>query len=345
MARAPRMVSQRLATQGTCQVFTALFKLVRRRHLDVTLATAKGIETRIIERPGEWMAPQDLADLTEDLRSVARRTLTHGALTYGVFSGTGEALENAVVTIVYARDSGRPIAFNALSIMDVSLAGRRERVLHLGLVMIDPEARGQGLSWVLYGLTCFLIFMRNQLRPFWISSVTQVPAVVGMVEETFSAVFPGPSAPARPALAQVLLARQIMGHHRSVFGVGGEAGFDEDRFIITDAYTGGSDDLKKSFDETTKHRDQRYSDYCQGLLDYDRGDDILQLGLMDMAAARRYLFDRVPGSAVLQLTATGFWIALQRLALPVVHWADAGRAWNQLRPWKERASGPRDPAR
>lgn len=28
------------------------------------------------------------------------------------------------------------------------------------------------------------------MRPLWVSSVTQVPAVVGMVSETFSQVFP-----------------------------------------------------------------------------------------------------------------------------------------------------------
>ena len=55
-------------------------------------------------------------------------------------------------------DDGRPVAFNALSIMECELRGKPVEVLHLGLVMVDPGYRSQGLSSVLYGLTSFLIF-------------------------------------------------------------------------------------------------------------------------------------------------------------------------------------------
>jgi hypothetical protein len=100
---------------------------------------------------------------------------------------------------------------------------------------------------VLYGLTCFLLFVRNQFRPLWISNVTQVPAVVGMVSEMFSDVWPYPDADRR-TLNHVLMARRIMAGHRHVFGVGEDAEFDETRFVITNAYTGGSDNLKKTWD-------------------------------------------------------------------------------------------------
>ena len=76
--------------------------------------------------------------------------------------------------------------------MDVTLHGRDAEVVHLGLVMVDPSLRSSGLSWVLYGLTCLVLFVRRQLRPLWLSNVTQVPAIVGMVSETFSDVFPAP---------------------------------------------------------------------------------------------------------------------------------------------------------
>ena len=111
--------------------------------------------------------------------------------------------------------------------MDVELDGEPEQVTHLGLVMVDPDAQGQGLSWVLYGLTTLVLFARDGLRPKWISNVTQVPAVVGMVCETFSDVFPSPHPDARQSFAHLQLARGIMRDHRAVFGVGDEAGFDE----------------------------------------------------------------------------------------------------------------------
>ena len=162
--------------------------------------------------------------------------------------------------------------------------------------MVDPEVQGQGLSWVLYGLTTLVLFMRDGLRPQWISNVTQVPAVCGMVSETFSDVFPSPDAAARQSFAHLQLARGIMRKHRSVFGVGEEAGFDEARFVITDAYTGGSDALKKSFDVAPKHRDEKYNAFCARELDYVRGDDLLQIGRVDLAGARRYLLSEVPSA-------------------------------------------------
>src|SRR5262249_23105717 len=189
------------------------------------------------------------------LRVVAAKTLPADQLTYGIFSGARERLSRAIVTVISEEESGRPIAFNALSVMQVELDGAPTDVTHLGLVMVDPDARRRGLSWVLYGLTTLVLFARDGLRPRWISNVTQVPAVVGMVSETFSDVYPSPRPEARQSFAHLQLARGIMYWHRSVFGVGNDAGFDESRFVITDAYTGGSDALKKTFDAAPKHRD------------------------------------------------------------------------------------------
>jgi hypothetical protein len=140
---------------------------------------------------------------------------------------------------VRRRSDGRPVAFNALAIIDLDLGDGPTEVLHLGLVMVDPDLRSRGLSWILYGLTCVLLFFRNQMRPLWVSNVTQVPAIVGMVSETFSDVRPMPERPRESSLRHVLLARAIMRDHRHVFGVGEDAGFDEDRMVITNAYTGG----------------------------------------------------------------------------------------------------------
>ena len=271
-----------------------------------------------------------LAALSQDLRTIAARTLDAGSLTYGVFSGDAARMKQVIITLVRRAD-GTPIAFNALAVMHLDTKPAPTEVLHLGLVMVDPDERSKNLSWVLYGLTCFLIFFRRQFRPVWISNVTQVPAVVGMVSQMFSGVWPQPDS-GRRTLNHLLLGRQIMAQHRDVFGVGPEAGFDEDRFVITDAYTGGSDDLKKTWETATKHRDERFNTYCAAQLNYDRGDDLLQLGEMDLAAMRGYLRREVPKSAVIGLILAGGLVALRRVILPAVHWADSTRSWSILRP-------------
>jgi len=300
--------------------------------IDLTLRTHEGLTTRIVESPGRVLSEDELERLVARLRVVAGKTLPAGDLTYGIFSGERERLSRAIVTLISEEASGRPVAFNALSVMPVDLDGQPTEVTHLGLVMVDPDVRGQGLSWVLYGLTTLVLFIRGGLRPKWISNVTQVPAVCGMVCETFSDVFPSPQANARASFAHLQLARGIMRAHRAVFGVGEEAGFDEARFVITDAYTGGSDALKKSFDGAPKHRDEQYNAFCAHELDYACGDDLLQIGRIDLAAARRYLTSEVPAGSMPALLAASAVLALQRLILPVMHWMDDSRTYGILRP-------------
>ncbi|EBA11509.1 hypothetical protein [Roseobacter sp. CCS2] len=311
-----------------------IFKTFGRKYMDVTLRTGDDYVVRIVERPGLWMDDAALGALSADLRTIAGRTLKAGNLTYGVFSGKKERMGAVIITLVSRRD-GTPVAFNALAVMALDTAPHPTDVLHLGLVMVDPDERSKNLSWVLYGLTCFLIFFRRQFRPVWVSNVTQVPAVVGMVANMFSDVWPSPR-DGRRTLNHLLLAREIMETHRHVFGVGDKAGFDEERFVITDAYTGGSDDLKKTWETAPKHRDESYNIFCKEALDYVRGDDVLQLGQMDLAAMRTYLTREVPKSAVIGLLLTGGLVALRRIVLPAIHWADTTRGWSILRPYKVR---------
>jgi len=328
--RALRQVRSAAGRLGGYGVFWT--KALRQPAIDLSIRTHAGLITRIVEQPGRALPKAELDELVSQLRVVAAKTLPEESLTYGIFSGNRERLSRAVVTLISEEASGRPIAFNALSVMEVELDGDPVEVTHLGLVMVDPDERGQGLSWVLYGLTALVLFVRDGLRLKWISNVTQVPSVVGMVSQTFSDVFPSPHPDSRQSFAHLQLARGIMSRHRAVFGVGEEAGFDEARFVITNAYTGGSDALKKTFEAAPKHRDEQYNAFCERELDYARGDDVLQIGRIDLAGARRYLLSEVPPGSLPALLATGTALTLQRLVLPLVHWMDDTRPFGILRP-------------
>ena len=325
-------------------MFGMWVRALRQDYLDVTLRVAPGVTARIVERPGLWMTDEATAQLLTDLRCVAAATVPGGSLDYGVLTGTKDRLDHAILTVLYDSKSGKPIAFNALSAMDVTLHGQRADVVHLGLVMVDPGVRSQGFSWVLYGLTCLILFARQQLRPLWLSNVTQVPAIVGMVCQTFSDVYPRPGDGAHASFEHILLARQIMERHRAVFGVGPDAGFDEARFVITNAYTGGSDNLKKAFEQAPKHRDAIYNEFCAHELDYGRGDDVLQIFKLDLAAAQRFLVKDVPRSSLPAVAATLAVVSLNRIVLPLVYWLSSDMAWGILRPAKtEQAEQGRTP--
>lgn len=303
------------------------------RHLDFQFQTRRGARARIVERPGRWMPGAEVDKLVDDLRTVVRTSVPAGSLDYGVLTGDPERLRNAILTLIYAPEDGRPVAFNALTILDCELHGRPIEVIHLGLVMIDPGYRAQGVSGILYGLTCFLLYARRRMRTLWFSNVTQVPAVFGMVGEAFANVYPDPSRASRRSFEHLLLARQILARHRHVFGVGPEAGFDERRFVITDAYTGGSDNLKKSYEEAPKHRHEAFNEACRRELDYARGDDFLQIGQFELRAARDYFRRSLPTLSARALAQQFAFLFAESLLLPVVHWATPSEELGSLRPW------------
>lgn len=308
------------------------YRALTQAYLDVSLRPAAGISARIIEYPGRWMASEDIARLVADLRAVAAKASPKGDLDYGILTGDPDRLAKSIVTVLYDRASGAPVAFNALAQMDVSLHGKPAEVLHMGLVMIDPDQRSHGFSWVLYGLTCLVLFVRNEMRPLWLSNVTQVPAIVGMVSETFANVYPSPLPGARRSFEHLLLARAIMARHRFVFGVGNDAGFDAERFVITNAYTGGSDNLKKTFAEAPKHRNELYNVFCCAELDYERGDDVLQLCQLTLDSSWRFVMKDIPPRSLPAVAGALAFVATSRLVLPIVHWLSADRPWGILRP-------------
>ncbi len=314
---------------------------LNRPYLNESVAARGGARVRIVEQPGRWMARDDLDQLVADLQQVVRAATPAGSLEYGVASGDRARLDSAVITLVYDR-AGTPIAFNALTLLDCELRGRAVEVLHLGLVMVDPAHRAGGLSGVLYGLTAFLLFARRRLRPLWVSNVTQVPAVFGMVSESFDSVFPTCDPSARQSYDHLHLARQIMARHRRVFGVGDDAEHDETRAIIRNAYTGGSDNLKKPFDAAPKHRNDRYNDSCRVALDYERGDDFIQLGQVTLAAARRFFTRSAASVSPVAFTLKFALLALESLVAPVIQWFAADTPMGDLRAaTRTRAPAPR----
>jgi hypothetical protein len=304
---------------------------LRRSYLDETVSAHAGSRVRIVERPGRWMSEAALDALVADMQRIVRAATPAGTLGYGAASGARAQLDTSVITIVYERD-GTPIAFNALTLLDCELRGRPIEVLHLGLVMVDPTRRASGLSRVLYGLTAFLLFARRRLRPLWISNVTQVPAVFGMVSESFGDVYPTANGETRQSYDHLHLARQIMARHRHVFGVGADAEYDEAAAIIRNAYTGGSDNLKKTYDDAPKHRNERHNETCRTALDYERGDDFLQIGQVTLAAARRFFTRSSSHISPTALALTFGLLALEALVAPVIQWFAADTAMGDLRP-------------
>lgn len=310
-----------------------VFRLLR-SELDYSFKPEPLLTVRIIERPGRILSSTDQSQLVSELKDLTLKCVKGMELDYGIFKVNSSNLNNAILTLIRDSTTGQLIAFNALSILDLQIGRNSERVLHLGLVMIDPSVRARGLSWLLYGLTVNIMFLRNHLEPLWISNVSQVPAIIGMVAEGFINVHPHPLGRDRRTLEHLLVARAIMRDHKSVFGVGDDCEFDEEHFIIRNAYTGGSDNLKKTYDEAPKHRNPAINEFCKTHLDYQRGDDFLQISQLSLASTQAYMLHSIPRKSILRVIYLFVFLSIESLLVPFYQWFIVQKAQGSIRPYK-----------
>lgn len=280
-----------------------------------------GLLVELFDRPGRWMSDEKLEALVTAMRTVAIAGQRGKPMpVYGALKGEREDLGRRCITLVSLKKTGEPIGFCALAYFDLSIGARVLSVVHLGLLYVSPEHQHRHLSNVLYGASTLLLLMKSGLRGFWISNVSQVPAAVGLTAHHYDDVYPRPGPTARQRFMHLVLARAIMKDHRTAFGVGDDAGFDEARQVITNAYTGGSDDLKKTWDEAPKHRDPAINELCRTWLDYDRGDDVLQLGRCNVRSIWRFFSSKLPGNAGVQIAWQALSIIVVGALTPMVRW-------------------------
>lgn len=268
-------------------------RAVLARDREVKARLRADIEAVIYDRPGLWMDDARLGRLQEEIQGVARAAVP-GSLGYGVLKGERAPFQNRLVVVGRNTTTGETVGFNALPWLEVRLPGRTVTVMHFGLLIIHPRHQRQGLQGLLHGLGAFSAFHRTRERPLWISNVTEVPAVFGAFSDQVIAPYPNYRGAAAPTPLHRAIAVGIMDQHRHEFGVGPEAGFDAERFVITGSYTGGSDALKKTFDSAPPYRDAACNDYCRAQLDYGRGDDFLQIAQMDATVVTNWMTRRIP---------------------------------------------------
>ncbi len=280
-----------------------------------------GLLVELWDRPGRWVDDATLQRLVTSMRTVAAAGQRGKPVPmYGALLGDRDDLSRRCLTLVSLKATGEPIGFCALAYFDIPVGARVLSVVHLGLLYVSPDHQHRHLSNVLYGASTLLLLMKNGLRPFWISNVSQVPAAIGLTARHYDDVYPRPGERVRQSFLHLMLARAILKSHRAAFGVGDDAGFDEERQIITNAYTGGSDELKKTWAEAPRHRDEAINELCRTWLDYDRGDDLLQLGRCNLRSILRFFQSKLPDNAATSVFFRAVVLLFVGVIAPVARW-------------------------
>lgn len=271
-------------------VFYAVFFRRKRFSAKVSL---NNIEFIIWECPGKWCDTLTINKILRDAREIAIAYHSGENIPeYGILSEGKDALTNRIITIGYDKNTKKPLGFSAQVYLDGEIGNRKIEILHLGLVYVIPEYQKKSLLGFLYILPSILILLKRRFRPIWISNVSQVPAVIGAVADYYQRVFPDPIEKARQTSLHKSLGEHIFKFHRKTFGVGEEAIYDSANHLILNAYTGGSDNLKKNYKKCALHREIKVNSFCHKMLNYERGDDVLQIGLLSGELVSRFIKKR-----------------------------------------------------
>ena len=278
------------------------------------------IKYKIYECPGLWCSDSELQKITNDLNIIAKNC--HGDKDipeYGVLEGNREDMSKRLITIAYDRKTKKPIGFSAQIFLDLIDGNFHEKILHLGLIYVDKSVRGKNITYLLSVFPNLLIVLKNGFRDIWISNVTQVPAVVGLVSQNYLDVYPNIDNNAQ-SFYHKRLGELIIKDHNHSFGVGKDASYESEKQIIRNAYTGGSDNLKKTFAEAPKHRNEKINELCESSLDYNRGDDFLQLGRLSTFGFIRLYKGKIGSGNILTLSITFISVFCMSIFVPIVRW-------------------------
>lgn len=254
------------------------------------LPLKRGCRLETFRFPGRWMSDTRLDHLRGMLHDVARYRLDP-LPAYGIFLPGRAPYRNRIVTVAY--EDERPVAFGAMVWLPLRSEAGTADVLHLGLVVTTPNRLSPHLLWQMYYYPVFYVGFQRFLRPFWISCVSQEPTVIGAVSDGFHAVLPSYRDPSPSNGLRTKIARGLVRDHGHEFGAGGHAALDEGTFVVRGSCRGPSEALRTSYRRAAKYSVRACNEYCRDLLDYERGDELLQLGRANVVSGLRLGLDRL----------------------------------------------------
>ncbi|RJO63487.1 MAG: hypothetical protein C4523_20330 [Myxococcales bacterium] len=247
----------------------------------------KKYQLEFLYRPGLRLSDEALADLVADVRAVAA-TCFKEIPDYQVMRGTRKELSDKVLSLA-RRENGQLAGFCSAVLLPVENVGD---VLHLGLTCVRPEDRGAKLTHLLTSKVVLNYLLRRKpVGRTWISNCACVLSSLGNVAVHFDGVYPSPLRNQPPTETHRQIARTIDREHRDKMYVMPEAVLDEEAFVFRGSVNRTVFQKEKS-DRRYHHRVADLNAYYQGLLDFENGDEALQIGHVSLLTSFRYFMKK-----------------------------------------------------
>ena len=239
----------------------------------------------IVFRPGRWKNEQREL-LVKELREVAADCFD-SIPEYQCLSGQVDVLEKCVISLARNQE-GRLVGFCSSLLLPVDGVGD---VLHLGLTCVGNECRGAGLTHKLSSAVVTNMLIRNPFRKIWISNVACVLSSLGNVARYFQEVYPSCWQDSPPYTEYSDIARSIDSLYRKEIHIRPEATFNEDTFVF-EGSTIGTVFKKSAQDRTYYHRESYLNNFYLNILNFGRGDEVLQVGYISISGMLNYFLRR-----------------------------------------------------
>ena len=111
------------------------------------------------------------------------------------------------------------------------------------------------------------------------------PTIIGAVSDNFGSVFPHYSKSAQPTKLQRMIAEIVFNEHGREFGMGPNAVLDKENFVISGSCCGPSNALRVDYRHSARYVMPACNRFCEDTLDYERGDELLQVGQVSCGAS------------------------------------------------------------
>ena len=239
----------------------------------------------VLFHPGNYFTKAQLDQLTSDLRSIASDCFDEIPY-YQTLTGKRDEYKRAIISL--ARDKDKKIVgFCSSLVLEIPTVGD---VLHLGLTCASPKARGKKLTHKLTSklLTQYLL----KEAPFdgaWVTNCACVLSSLGNVALYFEDIYPSPFGAKKPTGHHLNIAKGISKFHRAPIAINHDAKLNEQTFI----FEGSVKDAvfeKSAHDSRFHHRNKEITHYYQSIMNFERGDEVLQVGKVSMLTLPKYFF-------------------------------------------------------
>ncbi len=242
----------------------------------------------VLYKPGTYMSDEKLETVITKLRDTAL-TCFDKLPDYQVFLGTREEMADKVIAIAWKDDV--IAGFCSTVLFDIKGVGK---VQHLGLTCVRPEERSNGLTHVLTHKAVKVHWLKtNPLGKLWISNCAAVLSSLVNVSLFFENIHPSPLTNGKVQKNHLKIAEAIDKYYREKIYIDKDATFDKEKFVFKGSVKNTVFQKDKN-DTQFYHRKTDLNDYYKGIMNFENGDEVLQIGYASSLVAVKHVIRNLP---------------------------------------------------